>query len=126
MASRFVSVMEQIGRDALKALTDVEKYLPEAAVLAGLFFPPEQAAIAGVVNATGLIQKAVVLAEQKMAAGNANKESGAQKSADVLSAVTPTVTQLLTEAGIAKVDTAYLQEIVDAVVADLNVRKSTA
>jgi hypothetical protein len=69
MTNRFVSVMEQIGKDALKVLTEVEKYLPKAAILAELFFPADTAGIAAVVNATGLIQKAIVLAEQKMAAG---------------------------------------------------------
>ena len=125
MTNKFVSVMEAIGRDALKALTEVEKYLPEAATLAELFFPQATATIAGVVNATGLIQKAVVLAEQKMAAGGVATGSGVQKSADVLSTVEPTVLQLLTQAGISNADTAYIQKIVDAVVADLNVRSST-
>jgi hypothetical protein len=125
VTNKFVSVMEAIGRDALKALSLIEEYLPGAATLAELFFPPEAAAIAGVVNATGLIQKAVVLAEQKMAAGNMAHATGQQKASDVLSTVEPTVLQLLTEAGIKNVDTTYVQKIIDAVVADLNVRDST-
>ena len=126
MTNKFISVMEQIGKDALKVLTEVEKYLPLAGTLAELFFPPEAAAIAGVVNATALIQKAVVLAEQKMAAGGQAKGSGVQKSVDVLSTVEPVVMQLLTEAKISNVDTAYIQKIIDAVVSDLNVREATS
>jgi hypothetical protein len=126
MTNKFITVMEAIGRDALKALTFVETYLPKAAELASLFFPAEAATITGVVNATALIQKAVVLAEQKMAAGGQATGTGLQKAADVISTVEPTVTQLLSEAGISNVDTAYIQKIVDAVVADLNVRDATA
>jgi hypothetical protein len=44
----------------------------------------------------------------------------------VLSVVEPTVMQLLTEAKVSNVDTAYIQKIINAVVADLNVRDSTA
>jgi hypothetical protein len=125
MTNKFVSVMEQIGKDALKVLTEVEKYLPKAAALAALIFPAEAAPLAAVVNATDLIQKAIVLAEQKMAAAGQEKATGLQKSSDVISTVEPTVIQLLTEAGVSNVDTAYIQKIVDAVVADLNVREAT-
>lgn len=124
MTSKFVSIMEQIGKDALKALAEIVKYLPAAAGLAAEIFPAESAAIAGVVNSVDLIQNAVVTVEQKMAAGNVSKGTGTQKLADVLTIVTPTVTQLLTAEGI-KADTAYIQNLVNAVVAILNVRDST-
>ena len=124
MTSKFVSIMEQIGKDALKALAEIVKYLPAAAGLAAEIFPAESAAIAGVVNSVDLIQNAVVTVEQKMAAGNVSKGTGTQKLADVLTIVTPTVTQLLTAEGI-KADTAYIQNLVNAVVAVLNVRDST-
>ena len=126
MTNKFVSVMEAIGRDALKGLEEVAKYLPKAAALASIIFPQEAAALASVVNVTALIQNAVVMAEQKMAAGGKAAGTGLQKSADVLSVVEPTVMQLLTEAKVSNVDTAYIQKIIDAVVADLNVRDSTA
>ena len=124
MTSKFVSIMEQIGKDALKALAEIVKYLPAAAGLAAEIFPAESAAIAGVVNSVDLIQNAVVTVEQKMAAGNVSNGTGTQKLADVLTIVTPTVTQLLTAEGI-KADTAYIQNLVNAVVAILNVRDST-
>jgi hypothetical protein len=116
--------METIGRDALKLLSEIVKYLPAAAGLAAEIFPAQSAAIAGVVNSVDLIQNAVVTVEQKMAAAGAAKGTGTQKLADVLTIVTPTVTQLLTAEGI-KVDTVYLQNIVNAVVAILNVRDAT-
>jgi hypothetical protein len=124
MTNKFVSIMEQIGKDALKALAEVVKYLPAAASLAAEIFPAESAAISGVVNSVDLIQNAVVTIEQKMAAAGASSGTGAQKAADVLTLVAPTVTQLLTAEGI-KVDASYLQGLVDAVVAILNVRSAT-
>ena len=93
MTSKFVSVMEQIGKDALKALSVVETYLPGAAALAALIFPAQSAAITGVVNSVDLVQKAVVTVEQKMAAAGQASGTGAQKLADVVTVVTPTVTQ---------------------------------
>ncbi len=124
MTNKFVTVMEAVGRDALKALAEIVKYLPAAAGLAAEIFPAESAAITGVVNSVDLIQNAVVTVEQKMAAAKAATGTGTQKLSDVLTIVTPTVTQLLTAEGI-KVDTTYLQGLVNAVVAILNVRETT-
>jgi hypothetical protein len=125
MTNKFVSVMEAIGRDALRALNVVEKYLPKAEELAMLLFPAQMAVLTPVLSVTNLILKAVVLAEQKMAAGGQATGTGLQKSSDVLSTVEPTVLQVLSEAGISTTDTGYVQKIIDAVVADLNVRDST-
>jgi hypothetical protein len=124
VTNRFVSIMEKIGQDCLKALSEIEKYLPAAAALAIEIFPQFAAPITGIVNSTDLIQKAIVTVETKMAAAGIANGTGAQKAADVLTIVTPTVTQLLTAEGL-KVDTAYIQGIVNAVVAVLNVREAT-
>jgi hypothetical protein len=124
VTNTFVTIMQKIGEDCLKALSEIEKYLPAAAELAAEIFPQFAAPIAGVVNSVGLIQKAVVTVETKMAVANINTEAGAKKAADVLTIVTPTVTQLLTAEGL-NVDTAYIQKIIDAVVAVLNVREAT-
>lgn len=121
MANEFVTIMERIGKDFKIGLAEVQKYLPAAAALASLIFPAQTATITGVVNATELIQNAVATVEQKMAAAGAVTGTGTQKAADVLTIVTPTVTQLLTEAGV-KVNATYLQSIVNAVVAILNVQ----
>ncbi len=55
MTNKFVTVMEAVGRDALKALAEIVKYLPAAAGLAAEIFPAESAAITGVVNSVDLI-----------------------------------------------------------------------
>ena len=118
---KFLTVMEAIGKDGLLALTEIERFLPGAAALATLIFPADAAAIAGVVSSTDLIEKAVAAIEQKFAGAGAPTGTGAQKLADVLNLVTPTVTQLLTQEGL-HVDTAYMTNIVNAVVAILNVQ----
>jgi len=125
MSNEFVTIMEKIGHDFKVGLAEVQKYLPVASALASLIFPAQTAAITGVVNATELIQNTVATVEQKMAAAGAATGTGTQKAADVLTIVTPTVTQLLTEAGV-KVNATYLQSIVNAVVAILNVQQVPA
>lgn len=122
--TKFLSIMETIGKDALKGLSEIEKYLPSAAALAAIIFPGQTATIAAVVTSTDLVQKAVVAVEQKMAAAGKSAGTGSQKLADVLSLVTPTVTQLFAQAGLT-VDQAYLTKVVNAVVAVLNVQAST-
>lgn len=123
MTNKFLTIMEAIGKDAKIILTDVEKYLPAAAGLASLLFPAQAATITGVVNATDLIQKAVTSVEQKYAALGTATGSGTQKAAEVISIVGPTVTQLLTVEGL-PVNSAYVQNIINAVVAVLNVQLS--
>jgi len=125
MASKFISVMETVGKDALKVWADVVKYLPSAVSIASLIFPPAAAPLAGVVNSVDLIQQAVVTVEQKFAASGAATGTGAQKLAQVLTMVTPTVTQLLTAEKVT-VDPTFLTNIVNAVVAILNVQAASA
>jgi uncharacterized protein YybS (DUF2232 family) len=122
--TKFLSIMEAIGKDALKGLSEVEKYLPSAAALAAIIFPGQTATISAVVTSTDLVQKAVVAVEQKMAAAGKTTGTGSQKLSDVLTIVTPTVTQLFAQAGLT-VDQTYLTKVVNAVVAVLNVQAST-
>jgi hypothetical protein len=121
MSNKFISIMDQIGKDCLKALTYVEQYLPEASALAKIIFPAETATVTGVVNSVQLIQSAVTTVEQKMTVAGTSAKTGTAKAADVLAIVTPTVTQLLTAEGVS-VDAAYLQNVVNAVVGILNVQ----
>ncbi len=125
MANEFVSVMETIGKDVKALWADVVKYLPAAATLAELIFPAQTAVIASAVNSVDLIQQAVVTVEQKFAATGNPVGTGAQKLAQVLSIVSPTVTELLATEKI-PVDQAYIRDIVNAVVAILNVQRSAA
>ena len=121
MTSKFLTIMEAIGKDAKLVFTEVEKYLPEATTLAKLLFPAQTGAVTGVVNAVGLIQQAVAVIEQKYAALGTATGTGAQKLAEALSIVTPTVTQLLSAEEL-PVNQAYIQKITNAVVAILNVQ----
>jgi hypothetical protein len=118
---KFVSVMELVGKDALKVLGVVKEYLPEAAALASVLFPQDVAAITGVVNSIELVQNAVVLVEQKMAAAGTPTGTGVQKLAEVTALVGPVVTQLLTAEKI-PCDAAFLTKMINAVVAILNVK----
>ncbi len=121
MANKFLTVMQTIGKDAKLVFTEVTKYLPEAATLAKLLYPAPSASVVGVVNAVGLIQQAVAVIEQKYAALGSAAGTGAQKLAEALAIVSPTVTQLLAAEGV-PVDREYIQKVVNAVVAILNVQ----
>jgi hypothetical protein len=72
-----------------------------------------------------LIQKAVATVEQKFAAAGSVTGTGAQKLAEVLSIVSPTVTQLLAAEGL-NYDQTQVTNIVNAVVAVLNAQQTTA
>ena len=125
MANKFVTLMEKIGADIKIAWADVVKYLPAAASLASLLFPTEAAGLMGVVNSVDLIQQAVATVEQKFAAAGNPTGSGPQKLAQVISLVSPTVTQLLTSEGL-NYNQAQVTNIVNAVVAVLNVQSAPA
>ena len=124
MPSKFVTVMEAIGRDIKVAWGDVVAYLPPAEALAALLFPGS-AAVPAVVNSLGLIQQAVATVEQKFAAAGNPTGTGVQKSAQVLAIVGPAVTQLLAAEKIS-INTAQIQNIINAVVGVLNVQPMTA
>jgi hypothetical protein len=81
--------------------------------------------VTGLADATSLIQSAVLLVEQKFAAAGTQSGTGAQKLAEVMQLVEPIVTKLLTAAGITT-STAYIQSLVSAVVAILNVQTMPA
>ena len=78
-----------------------------------------------VVDATSLIQTAVLLVEQKYAASGAQSGTGAQKLNEVMLLTESAVTGLLAKAGV-QVDSSYLQSVVSAVVAILNVQSASA
>ena len=117
--------METIGKDILKAWGEVIKYLPPVATLAALIFPGAAGATVGVVNAIDLVQQAVATVEQKFKAAGAPSGSGPQKLAQVIAIVGPTVTQLLAAEGI-HIDAPQLNNIINAVVAVLNVQAAPA
>ncbi len=115
----FISVLEAIGKGFAKGLQWAISYAVPVEKLVGLLFPAVAPATTAIVNATELIQTAVLLVEQKYSAAGVQSGTGAQKLAEVTLLAEPVVTSLLTAAGIAA-STAYIQSLITAVVAVLN------
>jgi hypothetical protein len=126
----FLSLLSAIGKFFEKGLTFIVQYLPGAATLASLIFPPAAAPLAEAVSVATLLQNAVAMAEQKYAAAGVQSGTGAQKLAEVLEVSSAAVTTLLAQPAVAKalndagivVDSSYITSLVNAVVAILNVQ----
>jgi uncharacterized membrane protein len=127
MSNKFVTFLDKVEADVKVGLADVVKYLPAASAIAGFIFPPAVAPLAAATTVAGLLQTAIADAQQKLAGVTG---SGATKLANVLTVVTSSVTALLAEPTIAAelakagitVNTAYITNLVNAVVAYLNVQ----
>jgi hypothetical protein len=117
----FLGVLEAIGKGFAKGLQWAMTYAVPVEKLAGLLFPSAAPVVAAVTDATALVQTAVLLVEQKYAAAGMQKDTGAQKLAEVMVLAEPVVSKLLTQAGIAA-STGYIESLVAAVVAILNVQ----
>jgi hypothetical protein len=120
----FIGVLEAIGKDFAKGLKWALTYAVPVGNLVSLLFPAAAAVVAEVTSATSLIQNAVFAVEQKFAAAGAQSGTGAQKLAEVLTLAEDAVTALLKQAGITA-DTSYVTNLVNAVVAILNVQTAT-
>jgi hypothetical protein len=121
----FISILESIGKGFAKGLQWAITYAIPVEKLVALLFPAAAPAVTGLADATSLIQSTVLLVEQKFAAAGTQSGTGAQKLAEVMQLVEPIVTRLLTAAGITT-STAYIQSLVSAVVAILNVQTMPA
>lgn len=121
----FLGVLEAIGKGFEKGLLWAITYAVPVEKLVATLFPPAAPIAMGIADATSLLQTAVLMVEQKYAAAGAQSGTGAQKLADVMLLVGPVVTKLLTQAGIAA-STSYVQSLVSAVVAILNVQTMPA
>ncbi len=117
----FIGLLEAIGKDFAKGLKWAVQYALPVERLVALLFPAAGPAMAAAANATTLIQNAVLLVEQKYAASGAQNGSGAQKLAEVMTVAGDAVATLLTHAGITATP-AYVESLVSAVVAVLNVQ----
>lgn len=117
----FISVLKAIGQAFEKGLVFALKFAIPVEGLVTLLFPAAAPVAATVVTATQLIQNAVLLVEQKYAASGVQNGSGPAKLAEVLTLTEQAVTALLAQAGI-NADTAYITNIVNAVVAILNLQ----
>ena len=125
----FVSIMSWIGKEEKVVYADIIKYAPPVAKLAELLFPAQAAEIAAgettAVDATELIQNAVLMVEQKYAASGVATGTGTQKAAEVLSLAGAAVTALLAKAGIVATSD-YIQSLITAVVSFLNIYSAPA
>ncbi len=121
----FIGVLETIGKGFEKGLKWALEYAVPVEKLVALLFPSAAPVVAGVADATSLIQTAVLLVEQKYAASGVQNGTGAQKLNEVMLLTQDSVTSLLKQAGVTA-DSAYLQNIVSAVVAILNVQSAQA
>ena len=119
----FVGVLEAVGQGFAKGLQWAVEYAVPVEKLTALLFPSVAPAATAVADATTLIQNAVLLVEQKYAAAGVQNGTGAQKLAEVMLLAGPAVTSLLTQAGITP-NTSYIQNIISAVVAILNVQSA--
>jgi hypothetical protein len=117
----FISILESIGKGFAKGLQWAITYAIPVEKLVALLFPAAAPVATGLADATSLIQSAVLIVEQKFAAAGTQSGTGAQKLAEVMQLIEPIVAKLLTSAGIAA-STAYIQSLVSAVVAILNVQ----
>ena len=117
----FIGVLETIGKDFAKGLKFALTYAVPVERLVALLFPATSPAIAALVDATTLIQNAVLLVEQKYAASGAASGTGAEKLAEVLLLVSNAVIGLLAKAGITASND-YVTKLISAVVAILNVQ----
>lgn len=125
MSNKFVSVLEAIGKDFLKGLSYAVKYAVPVEKLVALLFPAAAPVAAGLADATTLIQNAVLQVEQKYAAAGVQNGTGAQKLSEVLVLSEQAVAGLLAKAGI-QADTTYITNLINAVVAILNVQSAPA
>ena len=121
MANKFVGFLESAGKDFMKGLAFVVKYAIPVEKLVALLFPSLAPEATAAVDATTLLQNAIILVEQKYAASGVQSGTGAQKAAEVLILAEQSVTSLLASAGV-KADTAYIQNLVNAIVAIMNVQ----
>jgi hypothetical protein len=121
----FTSVLETIGKGFAKGLKWAVEYAVPVERLVGLLFPAAAPVANEIADATTLIQTAVLLVEQKYAASGVQSGTGAQKLAEVMLLTEQSVTALLAKAGITA-DSSYIESVVSAVVAILNVQSGTA
>jgi hypothetical protein len=118
----FTGILEAVGKGFEKGLKWAVTYAVPAEKLVAILFPAAAPAATVLADATSLVQSAVLLVEQKYAAANAQHGTGAEKLAEVVQLTGPVVTQLLQQAGI-NADTTYIQSLISAVVAILNVQQ---
>ena len=125
MTVTFIGLLTTIGKDFEKGLQWAMTYAVPVERLVGTLFPSAAPLTTGIADATSLVQAAVLLVEQKYAAAGVQSGTGVQKLAEVTLLAGPAITQLLGQAGV-PVSADYVQSLVSAVVAILNVQTMPA
>lgn len=123
-AKKFVSVLDQVGKDSEKGLLFAAKYAIPVATLVSLIFPAAAPEASGAVTAIGLIQNAVLEVKAKSSALPSGLTPD-QMLADEIQLVSPAVIRLLGQEKI-NVNSAQVSNIVKAVVAILNAQSAAA
>ena len=100
-------------------LTEVVKYVIPVAAVVTLLEPQAAPAVAAFTASVKLVQSAVIEIQQKWADAPAGTETNAKKLADVLELTEQSVVTIFAEAGL-RVDTAYVTNLINGVVAILN------
>lgn len=113
MSNKFISWLEQAGKDFAKGIEAILPIAETAGVVAVSSFAPE---LGPAFNTT---VTAVALAEQKYAALGQQTGTGAQKLADVLNIAQPVISKALADAGKSS-DTASVTNFINSVVTILN------
>jgi hypothetical protein len=119
----FIGVLEAVGKGFEKGLKWALTYAVPVEKLLVLLFPAAAPIAVEIIDATTLIQNAVLLVEQKYAASGVQNGTGSQKLAEVMLLTEQTVTTLLTKAGI-DANSDLIARIISAVVAILNVQQA--
>jgi hypothetical protein len=119
--AKFEKGLTVIGKDFEKGLAWAVTYAVPVEKLISLLFPAAAPVANTIADATQLIQNGVLLVEQKYAASGVQSGTGTQKASEVLTLTGQAVTSLLAQAGITA-NTAYIQSLIDAIVAILNVQ----
>lgn len=117
--SKFVSVLETVGKDFAKGLSALLPYAEGMGEVAVSAFAPS---LGPLFNST---VAAVALAEQKATALGKQSGSGASKLADVLQIMEPVISKGLADAGQAS-DTASVTGYINSVVTVLNAAPAPA
>lgn len=120
----FSSLLKTVGKDFEKGLKWAVEYAVPVEKLVAILFPAAAPVVAGIADATSLIQTAVLLVEQKYAASGVQSGTGPQKLSEVMLLTEQSVAGLLSKAGVTA-DSAYIQSIVTAVVGILNAQSFT-
>lgn len=113
----FEGFLKKAGHIAGVVLTDIVKYIIPVASVVSLADPAAAPAVEAFTASVKLVQAAVISIQQKWSSGG--PEVNSQKLADVLAIVEQPVLTMFAQAGM-KVDTAYVVNLVNGVVAILN------